>query len=556
MKKGITELAGQLLAMWKQLGLNQRVSLAVATGVVLVGMIGLVILSGRVSWVELQSGLDAETVAQVVGSLEDAKVPYQVRGAGSVWVPAGQQYAARLLLSNKGVTRSGTGYELFDDSNGIGMSDFQNKMAKKRAEEGELERMISQIRYIESARVQLAMEENAFLLDPSRKQTASVMVKLRGISRLPETTVTSIQMTVAHSQGGLDPANVSVADTYGTVYGVVDDGGGLGGATRAQLRVRQEHEEYLSRKAERMLTQVLGPGQAVVVVNADINYDSQTTYEEKYDPEGQVPRTETLNEEESSEMPSGSGGAVGMASNAQGGTNAVAGATPSQKAVTTKSKVTETTYETPRLVSSLVQAGGTVERLSAAVFVAPVYTGAGTNRVMVPRSTNEIAQLKEIVRSALGIRQGDATRDDEITLVEQEFNTAHLVEMEERMDRQTTMEFWKGLGVKMVYPALGLLFLMMFWRAFKRTPMEDVRAGLPLGELGLAGNGSGNGDGGLGGMEFGAGADRGAEGFVFPRRNEPRAVTVDVLNQLIRENPGNMTQAVRTWLTRGKKPVN
>jgi len=29
-------------------------------------------------------------------------------------------------------------------------------------------------------------------------------------------------------------------------------------------------------------------------------------------------------------------------------------------------------------------------------------------------------------------------------------------------------------------------------------------------------------------------------------------VTVDVLNQLIRENPANMTQAVRTWLTKTK----
>jgi len=29
-------------------------------------------------------------------------------------------------------------------------------------------------------------------------------------------------------------------------------------------------------------------------------------------------------------------------------------------------------------------------------------------------------------------------------------------------------------------------------------------------------------------------------------------VTVDVLNQLIRENPANMTQAVRGWLARSK----
>jgi len=29
-------------------------------------------------------------------------------------------------------------------------------------------------------------------------------------------------------------------------------------------------------------------------------------------------------------------------------------------------------------------------------------------------------------------------------------------------------------------------------------------------------------------------------------------VTVDVLNQLIRENPQNMTQAIRSWMTRGE----
>ena len=30
-------------------------------------------------------------------------------------------------------------------------------------------------------------------------------------------------------------------------------------------------------------------------------------------------------------------------------------------------------------------------------------------------------------------------------------------------------------------------------------------------------------------------------------------VTVDVLNQLIRENPENMTQAIRGWINKGNK---
>ena len=35
---------------------------------------------------------------------------------------------------------------------------------------------------------------------------------------------------------------------------------------------------------------------------------------------------------------------------------------------------------------------------------------------------------------------------------------------------------------------------------------------------------------------------------------EPGVVTVDVLNRLVRENPDNMSQAIRTWLTRSVKP--
>jgi hypothetical protein len=91
----------------------------------------------------------------------------------------------------------------------------------------------------------------------------------------------------------------------------------------------------------------------------------------------------------------------------------------------------------------------------------------------------------------------------------------------------------------LVYPALALGILIAFWRAFKRTPAENIPIGIPLGPLAANGNGNGNG-GGHGRANW---------------RNQPDqgVVTVEVLNQLVRENPGNMTQAIRSWLTRGNK---
>ena len=37
-----------------------------------------------------------------------------------------------------------------------------------------------------------------------------------------------------------------------------------------------------------------------------------------------------------------------------------------------------------------------------------------------------------------------------------------------------------------------------------------------------------------------------------PAAPQPGVVTVDVLNRLIKENPDNMTQAIREWMNNGR----
>jgi hypothetical protein len=57
-------------------------------------------------------------------------------------------------------------------------------------------------------------------------------------------------------------------------------------------------------------------------------------------------------------------------------------------------------------------------------------------------------------------------------------------------------------------------------------------------------NGNGNGNGHSYGGRFG-------EHNFEP---QPGVVTVDVLNRLIKDNPNNMTQALREWMNRGHTP--
>ena len=77
------------------------------------------------------------------------------------------------------------------------------------------------------------------------------------------------------------------------------------------------------------------------------------------------------------------------------------------------------------------------------------------------------------------------------------------------------------------------------------APLGGTAIGFAQTAFAKGGNGGGNGNGN------GNGGDHGRANW----RNQPDhgVVTVEVLNQLVRENPGNMTQAIRSWLTRGNK---
>src|SRR5436309_11365616 len=125
MTHGLAQVGSQLQAIWKQLGLNQRVSLALAAAIVLLGLGALVFWSSRADYALLYGKLDDAEAAKVIAALDDAKVPYQVsRGGGAITVPADKVHVLRMQLAAKGIPRGeGVGFEIFDKPN-FGISDF------------------------------------------------------------------------------------------------------------------------------------------------------------------------------------------------------------------------------------------------------------------------------------------------------------------------------------------------------------------------------------------------------------------------------------------------
>src|SRR5450432_346305 len=166
--------------LWKELGINQRVSLIVAALAVIGTLTALTLWSRRPDMQLLYGRLSEKDAATIISQLQAQNIPHTVSaGGGTVYVPSDQVYRLRMELASKGLpSGEGVGFEIFDKGQ-FGLSDFVQRTNYIRALQGELARTISQLEGVRSSRVMIVQPENRLLLtDQNIKPTASVFIEL------------------------------------------------------------------------------------------------------------------------------------------------------------------------------------------------------------------------------------------------------------------------------------------------------------------------------------------------------------------------------------------
>jgi flagellar M-ring protein FliF len=523
---------GSLVALWRQLGLNQRVSLIVAALAVVGSLGALVIWSRQPDYQLLYGRLSDKDAAQIIGSLQTQGVPHRTgQGGAMVYVPADQVHRLRMELAGKGLpSGDGVGFEIFDKGQ-FGLSDFVQRTNYLRALQGELARTIGQLDGVRSARVMIVQPENRLLLtEQGIKPTASVFVELAG-GRLETEAVNSIRHLVANAVQGLQPDQVAVVDQKGRVLSEDLRQDPLLSTASSQMRYRQQVEEYLARKVEGLLLPVVGVGNAVVKVSAEIETEATTTTEERYDPEGQVVRSQIDTEDRANSSEQRSGGAVGVVANTpeKPGATATDGTRPTTVTETNRKNRT-TNYEINRSVTNVTRQPGSVRRLTASVFIsrrkasappADGATAAAPVAASAPRTEEELQALRQIVVNALGVRPAPGqTLESMVSVQEVEFQTEPVASATlERIESATRFQGWVEGARSYLAVALALAVLAVFWRMLGRQKPEAV----PVELLTAAAADPGR--------PLGAGA-----------------LTPELLNELIRQKPVNIGTALKDWV--------
>ena len=526
--------AASLLALWKQLGLNQRVSLVVAALAVTGGLIAVVLWSQRPDMQLLYARLGEKDTAAVVSYLQSQNIPHQVTAGGTaVMVPSNTVYKLRMDLAGTGIpSGEGVGFEIFDKSQ-FGLSDFMQRTNYLRAVQGELARTIAQLQGVRGARVMIVQPESRLLLtDQGVKSTASVFVDVGG-GRLDSGQVNAIRHLVANAVQGLAPDQVAVVDNRGRTLSEELKQDPMLGSASSQMRYRQQVEDYLSKKVETMLSAVIGPGNAVVRVSAEIENEATTLVSEKFDPESQVVRslTQTDDTTNTSEART-SGGATGVSANVPEKAQGVAADARPVNVSEQNRKNKTTMYEINRVTTNTTRTPGSVKSVTAAVFVAPRTTmpapgadGKPGEPQVQKRTPQELDALRQVVVNALGLKPATGQPLEAlVSLQEMPFQGAdRLPESMAAAAGETRLQGWFELARSWAAVAGAFLALIVFWRMLSHEKLEPV----PVEVLSLP-------------------PDAQARAL-----NSPNTVTPELLNELIRQKPANVGVALRDWVAAG-----
>ncbi|MBA4011218.1 MAG: flagellar M-ring protein FliF [Phenylobacterium sp.] len=365
----------------------------------------------------LYSNLDLKEAGSITTALDQAGVKYEVKGDGStIMVPRDQVASTRLMLSSKGLPTSGSvGYEIFDEANALGQTDFVQQLNRQRALEGELARTIQGLDGVTSARVHLVLPKRQLFEEEAEQPSAAVTIGVGG--RAPSSDqVQAIQNLVSSAVPNLKPGRVTVVDQHAKTLSAGEDGFG---AQAADGR-RSDVEQRIAKTVTKLVEGVVGPGKARVNVTADLNLARVTVQQETFDPDGQVVRSETTNEETSRENQPDANGAVSASANIPGGVGANGEAMNQSASGRTEST---TNYEISKTVRTEVQEPGDMKRLSVAVAVdgATAPGQDGKPGAYTPRTAEEMQRIEQLVRTAVGF---NADRGDQVTVVNVRFPTA------------------------------------------------------------------------------------------------------------------------------------
>ncbi|NGP87404.1 flagellar basal-body MS-ring/collar protein FliF [Fodinibius halophilus] len=372
----------------------------------------------RPSYTLLFGSLKQDAAQEITQSLDERGVQYKLENGGqSIYVENDKVDKLRLELAPLGAPQSDMkGYELFD-SNSLGMTDYMQQLNNRRALEGELSKSVNSLKQVESSRVHLVLPERSPFEETTVKASASVLLTLRSGEKLTKQRVDGITSLISGSVVGLKAADVTIVDHAGNRLTTDAKGENGAAAEDSWLKSERKTENYLTERGQSMLDRVLGPGNSILRVAVEQNFDSLVRESNNIDPESRTLISEQKNEEVHTQEGSEVVPIDEFTPVEDRGETAVTSTNEDEVSSRTRN------YEVSKTKEVYKKAKGEISNISASVLLNHKRVKTETEEGETvweskPYSEEELNEFREVLKSALGLQ---AKRGDNITIKQVEF---------------------------------------------------------------------------------------------------------------------------------------
>lgn len=525
-----------------RMSVGQRVALGGVLVGTLVLLIGVAMWANQPDYVFLFGNLDQAAAGRMVERLESEGIPYELRDQqSSIFVPREHRDELRVALAAEGFIEDGPpGYEIIENRP-LGTTPEEWEVMRRRVLEGELARTITGLRQVESARVHLVIPKRAAFREAQQQPSASVALELTSGAQPSPQQIEGMTALIANSVEGLTPGNVTIVDNRGNLLSNPDAGDPNMAASSNQLKHQREIEHLRATDAQTMLDGVLGPGNAIVRVAAELDFTEQVDQIREIDPESAtVISEERLQEEE------------GQA--AANYSQMVRNYDISEKATTVRNNRGEIKYLTVSVLLNYKRVDPPPPEEGAEAppeDLAPRYE---------PYTPAEIADYEDLIKNAVAF---NPARGDRITITQMRFDTSVDEQMAEEIRlqrRDQQIQTYLRYGLMVIALALAAWLLRAASRRVSEMAVPDTlneagtQAALEAGESPMQlGDGS---EGAARQLDEGDDAELMLVDDVYASKLSPEARArlrakhkmFDDIKDQVNERPEDAADLIRSWM--------
>lgn len=368
----------------------------------------------------LFSDLDVSDGGKIIERLNTMNVPFEISDDGSkIMAPKDTLARIRMDLAQEGIPNGGNiGFEIFEKTDTLGLTNALLDINYARALEGELARSIKTIQGIAFARVHLVLPKRELFSRDKQMPSASVMIKLK--KKLSYDQIQAIQHLIAASVPEMTAERVSVIDNKGILLAKGSDQHvKVSENFYHQQEMRVQIESKLAGSIESILAKVIGNNKYRVEVSAELDFDQLSSSATIYDPDGQVLKHRDSTEE--GEHDSALQKNIGMENHILKSNKLNNSDNPRQYTLNSSEKLD---YEISKIKKNFIKEVGAIKHLSVSVVLDALYKRKKNGTIeAISRSYAEIEKISQLVKNAIGFKEerGDSISVIDLPFFEQEY---------------------------------------------------------------------------------------------------------------------------------------